>query len=161
MFESILVPLDGSELAESALDAALELKIKLGARLLLVRSVEPASHHLVQAPGVFESPSAAVANVEMIQKMVEAEQSEAHSYLDAVHTRLDGGSDIEALVVEGDAAQVIVEMAEQHKVGLIVMSSHGRGGLGRLVFGSVADAVLRQSHVPVLLLRLEDEKKDS
>jgi nucleotide-binding universal stress UspA family protein len=151
MFETILVPLDGSELAERALAAALELKAKFGSRLILVRSVEPASHHLVQAPGVMESPAAAVANVELIQKMTEAEQSEAHTYLGALRDKL--GADVEALVIEDDAADAIVQTAAEKQAGLIVMSSHGRGGLGRLVFGSVADAVLRRSPVPVLLLR--------
>ena len=161
MFESILVPLDGSALAESALTAAVELKTKLGARLLLVRSVEPVSHHIIGAPGMLESPATAAANVEMIQKMTAAEREEAAAYLEAIRGRFGGGSDIETLVVEDDAPQAIVKTAVERQIGLIVMSSHGRGGLGRLVFGSVADAVLRESRVPVLLLRLEDEKKDA
>jgi nucleotide-binding universal stress UspA family protein len=102
-----------------------------------------------------ESPATAVANVELIQKMTEAEQSDAHSYLDALRDKV--GADVEALVVEGDAADAIVETASAKQAGLIVMSSHGRGGLGRLVFGSVADAVLRRSPVPVLLLRSRGE----
>ena len=152
MFETILVPLDGSELAESALDTALQVRTKFNARLLLLRSVEPASHHMMQAAGVMESPAAAVANVELIQQMTEAEQKEAQTYLASVRDRL-GGSDVEALVVEGNAADAIVQTARQRQVGLIVMSSHGRGGLGRLVFGSVADGVLHESRVPVLLIR--------
>ena len=156
MFETILVPLDGSGLAEEALSVADELKSKFSSRVILLRSVESASHHLVQAPGVFESPAAAVANVELIQKMTQAEQSEARAYLEAVRTRLGGGSEVEALIVEGEAADAIVDTADEHHASLIVMSSHGRGGLGRLVFGSVADAVLHRSHVPVLLIRLEE-----
>jgi nucleotide-binding universal stress UspA family protein len=57
------------------------------------------------------------------------------------------------VVAEGEAADAIVEQAAENGANLIIMSSHGRGGLGRLVFGSVADAVLRHSPVPVLLLR--------
>ena len=152
MFETILLPLDGSELAESALDAALQVKTRFNACLILLRSVESASHHMMQAAGVMESPAAAVANVELIQEMTEAEKHEAETYLASVRDRI-GATDVETLVVEGDAAQTIVETATQRKVGLIVMSSHGRGGLGRLVFGSVADGVLRESRTPVLLIR--------
>ena len=155
MFETILVPLDGSELAETALAPALELRDKLHSKLILLRAVEPASHHLVQAPGVFESPSAAVANVELIQKMTEAEQSEARTYLESVRQRI-GGENVEAILVEADPADAVVETAQERGVGLIIMSSHGRGGLGKLIFGSVADGVLQSSKIPVLLLRLEE-----
>jgi nucleotide-binding universal stress UspA family protein len=160
MFETILVPLDGSELSEAALAPAAELRAKFNARLILLRVVEPASHHLVQTPGVFESPAAAVANVELIQKMTEAEKDEAHTYLNALHQKLGGDARIEPLLIEGEPADAIAEMAEKQGAGLIVMSSRGRGGLGRLVFGSVADAIVHNSPIPVLLIRPED-KKDS
>ena len=155
MFETILVPLDGSELAETALTPALELKPKFNSKLILLRAVEPASHHLVQAPGVFESPSAAVANVELIQKMTEAEQEEARTYLEKVRQRV-GGDNVEAILVEADATDAIVETAQERGAGLIIMSSHGRGGLGKLIFGSVADGVLKHSKTPVLLIRHEE-----
>jgi nucleotide-binding universal stress UspA family protein len=153
MFETILVPLDGSELAETALAPALELKAKFNAKLILLRAVEPASHRLTQAPGVFESPSAAVANVELIQQVIEAERDEARTYLEAVRHR--GGEGVEALLLEADPVDAIVETAQERGAGLIVMSSHGRGGLGKLIFGSVADGVLKRSKTPVLLIRHE------
>jgi nucleotide-binding universal stress UspA family protein len=154
MFETILVPLDGSELAETALAPALELRDKLGSKLILLRAVEPASHHLVQAPGVFESPSAAVANVELIQKMTEAEREEARTYLENVRERV-GDKNVEAILVEADPTDAVVDTAQERGAGLIVMSSHGRGGLGKLIFGSVADGVLKRSKAPVLLIRHE------
>jgi nucleotide-binding universal stress UspA family protein len=152
MFETILVPLDGSELAEAAIPVALELKSRFNARIILMRAVEPASSRLAQAPGVFESPSAVAANVELLQQIEETEREEAKEYLDEAKAQLSGDG-VETVVAEGEAADAIVEQAAENGAKLIIMSSHGRGGLGRLVFGSVADAVLRHSPVPVLLLR--------
>jgi nucleotide-binding universal stress UspA family protein len=60
---------------------------------------------------------------------------------------------VDTEVREGPAAVTIIQAAGSLQGPLIVMSSHGRGGLGRLVYGSVADAVLRESHIPVLLVR--------
>lgn len=151
MFETVLVPLDGSTLAESALPIALEIKSKFGSRLLLVRSVEMPIPPVV--PGIFESPAAAAANVEMMQRMIAAERTEAESYLASQLQRLGGSQDIETVVPEGDAAHAIAQLATERDAGLIVISSHGRGGLAKLVHGSVADAVLRGSKVPVLLVR--------
>jgi len=152
MFETILVPLDGSELAEAALAPAVELQARFGSRLVLLRAVESVSHRLMQPPAVIEPPAAIAANVELIEKLTAADREEAQGYLATVRSRL-AGKDVETLVVEGAAAAAVVAAAAQRSAGLIVMSSHGRGGLGRIVFGSVADAVLRQSGVPVLLVR--------
>ena len=151
MFETILVPLDGSELAEAALPIAKELKDKFGSRVILVQAVEPSSHRLAQAPGFFESPAAAAAQVEMLEQAIDAERDDAKSYLDQTADKLGDG--VEAYIVEDDPKDAIVSIAKDKGVTLIIMSSHGRGGLGRIVFGSVADAVLRSNEIPVLLLR--------
>lgn len=152
MFETILVPLDGSELAERALAPALELRQKLGTKIILVRAVESLSQHMLQTPAVIETAGAAAANVELMEEVVEAEQSEAKTYLQALIAK-SGEINGEAVIVEGEAADAIVELAKQRNAGLIVMSSHGHGGLGRLIFGSTTDEVLRHSDVPVLLIR--------
>jgi nucleotide-binding universal stress UspA family protein len=158
MFETILVPLDGSELAEAALPVAKELKDKFGSRLILVQAVEPASHRLAQAPAFMDSPAAAAAQVELVEQAIEAERNEAKIYLDEQADKL--GPSVEAYLVEDDPKDAIVTVAKEKGATLIIMSSHGRGGLGRLVHGSVADAVLRSNEIPVLLLRdIEDEKK--
>lgn len=158
MFETVIVPLDGSELAEAALEPAREISEKFGSLLLLVRSIEPISHLIAtQPPGLLDSPAAAEANIEMLEEVVNAEREEAVAYLEAVRGRLSGR--VEYVVVEGDPGAGIADVAEKRNGSLIVMSSHGRGGLGRVIFGSVADAVLRNSHVPVMLIRLEDAEK--
>jgi nucleotide-binding universal stress UspA family protein len=159
MFETIIVPLDGSELAEAALTPALELNKRLGSRLLLLRAIESEAQRLTQAAIFADQPAAAAANVEMVEKVVAAEREEATQYLAALKQRLGGEARVETMIGEGPAADVIKSTAVETPGALIVMSSHGRGGLGRLVFGSVADAVLRESGVPVLLLRSQESGK--
>ena len=140
-FEKILVPLDGSALAESALARAVDLASADGATLMLVRAAE--AHTL---PGVDPTE----AQVEVVQ--------EAEEYLGAVAARLEreGLKKVETSVWYGPAASAIVEAARLRKADLVVMSTHGRSGLGRLILGSVAESVLRGTTVPILLLRAQE-----
>ncbi len=137
--ETILVPLDGSPLAETALPPALELaRDHPTARLILLRAAEAST-----LPGV--DPT------EVQVRVVR----EAEEYLDRIAARLadQGAKNVATSVWYGQAASAIVEAAEVNKASLIVMSSHGRSGLGRLIFGSVAESVLRGTRTPILLLR--------
>jgi nucleotide-binding universal stress UspA family protein len=156
MFETILVPLDGSELAEAALPAAAELQAKFGSHIILMRSVEPLAQRMAQISTTIDAPGVAVTDAELLEEVVESEEEDAKKYLNATREKL-GGKNIEAFIVEAEPADAIANLAAEHKADLIVMSSHGRGGLGRLVFGSVADAVLHHSKVPVLLIRSDRE----
>src|SRR3990170_4264892 len=134
----MLVPLDGSVLAEGALSKAVELAEVSGAQLLLLRAAE--AH-----------PFPGADPVEAQIKVV----SEAEEYLARVVDRLAaaGGKDVKASVWYGPAAHAIVEAARTRKVDLIVMTTHGRSGLGRLILGSVAESVLRGTTTPILLIR--------
>lgn len=135
----VLVPLDGSPLAEGALAPAIGFG-RQGAKLILMRAVE--THG---AP--FVNPEAAqVAAIE-----------EAENYLAAVamRARNAGATDVETSVWYGPPVESIGDAAHFRKVDLIVMSTHGRSGLGRLVLGSVAERVLRTTPTPILLLRPE------
>jgi len=138
--EKILVPLDGSPLAEAALPTAVDLATSSGARLLLVRAA-----HAHTLPGV--DPTGAEVKV----------VGEAERYLDEVKGRLAaaGGPAVDTITWYGPAAVSIVEASRLHDVGLIVMTTHGRSGLGRLILGSVAESVLRGTTTPILLLRAE------
>jgi nucleotide-binding universal stress UspA family protein len=138
--ERILVPLDGSPLAETALGTATEMARASGARLILLRAAW--AHTL---PGVDPTE----AEVRVVR--------EAETYLAGIRERLAtaGLRDLEPMVWYGPAAVAIIEAARFHKASLIVMTTHGRSGLGRLVLGSVAESVLRGSAVPILLLRAE------
>lgn len=136
--QHILVPLDGSALAEAALPKAMELAQSSGAKLLLVRAAE--AHRL---PGV--DPTEAQIKV----------VSEAEDYLAQIQERLaaQGVKDVETAVWYGPAAYAIVEAARLGKVDLIAMTTHGRSGLGRLILGSVAESVLRGTTTPIFLIR--------
>jgi nucleotide-binding universal stress UspA family protein len=135
----VLVPLDGSRLAERALDTATGFA-REGAKVVLLRAAEAHT-----AP--FADPSAA--QVTVIE--------EAEAYLAAVAARLRsaGATDVETTVWYGAPAESIAEAAGLRKADLIVMSTHGRSGLGRLMLGSVAETVLRSTSTPILLLRPE------
>ncbi len=136
--ERILVPLDGSLLAEGAIQTAAGLAREGGAALVLLRAAE--AHTL---PGA-DPTDAQVAVVR-----------EAEEYLTAVAARLgeEGVKGVETSVWYGSPATAIIEAARLQKVDLIVMTTHGRSGLGRLILGSVAESVLRGTTTPILLLR--------
>ena len=136
-FKTILIPLDGSTLAEGGLAKAVELA-KEETRVILLRAAE--AHTLPTA-------DAAEAQVKVVR--------EAEEYLAAVKARLAkaGVTRVETSVWYGPPADAIVEAARFRKADLIVMSSHGRSGLGRLVLGSVAESVLRATKTPILLIR--------
>jgi nucleotide-binding universal stress UspA family protein len=136
-YRTVLVPLDGSELAETALDHAVELA-RGGASLVLLRAAE--AHTL---PGADPTD----AQVKVVR--------EAEEYLAAVRARLAGSgvNRVDVSVWYGPPADSIVEAARFRGADLIVMSTHGRSGLGRLVLGSVAETVLRSTTTPILLVR--------
>lgn len=135
--DKILVPLDGSMLAEAALSTACEFAARDGATISLLRAVE----------GTTLMGDPVVAQVTAIR--------EAEEYLSAVVKRLadKGTTRVETHVWYGTAAVAIVEAAVAQKADLIVMSTHGRSGLGRLVLGSVAESVLRGTTTPILIVR--------
>lgn len=137
--DKILVPLDGSKLAEAALLAALDLlKANPAGTLVLVRAAE----------------AGALAGTDPVEAQV-AVVHEAEAYLDSVAKRLaqQGFTAVQTSVWYGTPATSIIEAAQVGHVDLIVMSTHGRSGLGRLILGSVAESVLRGTRMPILLVR--------
>jgi nucleotide-binding universal stress UspA family protein len=141
-FDKILIPLDGSRFAEAALPKAVELvRNNPGATLILLRAAEATTF-----PGV--DPIDAQVSV----------VHEAEDYLETVAARLraDGVSGVRTSVWYGAAAPAIIEATERAKADLIVMSTHGRSGVGRLIVGSVAESVVRGTRTPIFLIRVED-----
>jgi nucleotide-binding universal stress UspA family protein len=136
--DRILVPLDGSPVAEIALGCAVDLAHRATSTLDLLRVAE--AHVL---PGMDPSD----AQVRVVK--------EAEDYLASTAQRLreQGMKQVETSVWYGPAAESIAEAARVREADLIVMSSHGRSGLGRLVLGSVAESVLRSTATPILLIR--------
>ena len=138
--DKIMVPMDGSMLAEAALSTACDLAARDGATISLLRAAEA-----MPRPGAdaVEAQATAV--------------REAEEYLAAVVRRLadKGIKRVEPHVWYGPAAAAIVEAASAQKADLIVMCTHGRSGLGRLVLGSVAESVLRGTTTPILIVRAD------
>jgi nucleotide-binding universal stress UspA family protein len=147
--ETILVPLDGSELSATILDRVVELGQLFGSRILLLRvvayPVEIASPYLPHT-------------VRMNQEIVEEAKAVAQQYLKRVAGPLAArGIEVDqAVVVDTQAGHGILKAAQERDVGLIAMSTHGRGGVARAVLGSTADKVIRGAHRPVLVYRPEE-----
>lgn len=154
MYDPIMLTLDGSELAEKAIPHAVAIAKKFGARLLVVRVVPP----VVQPLDVDYGMSAPYG----YEKIIEAEVQGANDYLASIVKTLEAeGLTVETATPLGEPATAILDIADQQGVGLIVMATHGRTGFQRLVFGSVADRVLREAEVPVLLIRAQDRGQAS
>jgi nucleotide-binding universal stress UspA family protein len=134
MFKNVLVPLDGSELAERAIPYASELAGPQG-KVMLVRATM-AHHRLHNSP---TSEADAI--------------GEAEHYLKEVTNRFqDGGAQFEWHTYYGPAPEAILDETVLRRCDTIVMSTHGRGGLERFLYGSVAEQVIAHSLVPVLLI---------
>lgn len=163
MYEHLLVALDGSKPAERVLEHVEALADAFGSRVTLVRATASAEALMAQT-AAGSGPSAGGMSMPMDPTPVlDAERSAATAYLDEVTARLRARDiHVEAEQHEGSAPDVIVQRARELGAGLILMTTHGRGGLGRVVFGSVADAVLRHATCPVLLVRIAeaDEARD-
>jgi nucleotide-binding universal stress UspA family protein len=146
MFEKILVPLDGSALAQAILPYVMVVAKGFHSRVILFHVAETALDH--EDP---EQKTYADETMERIRPMAE-------NYLAGVADELRKERiDVETKVVKGRAAVQIVEHADKENVGLIAMSTHGRSGLARLVTGSGIDKILRVCEQPVLLVRPRDE----
>ena len=153
-FAKVLVPLDGSEFAERVLPYLERLK-RATAEVFLLRAVASASQVIAS------SGAAPVLEVIGFVQLSEDGCREAQAYLDAVAARLGTqGVQSRSMVVLGDAAEAITRAAEESDVDVIAMTTHGRGGIGRLVFGSVADAVLRGSTRPVFLVPVREGERE-
>lgn len=145
MYRRIVVPLDGSDLAAEALVHARELAQRLSAPLHLVRVVDAHVLNRIGSTGLAFDYGA-------VTELVEEEDQDAAAFMDQQITTLrDEGLTVTGAVVHGPVASSIVASAEADD--LIVMASHGRTGLRRWFLGSVAEEILRQATVPVLLLR--------
>jgi nucleotide-binding universal stress UspA family protein len=154
LYKKILVPLDGSKLAECALDHVKTIAAGCNVpEVILFRVIEP-------NPAVSEALSEGPIMYEELNNQM---QQLAEKYLTGVAFKFNQGPgvDVHSAVAYGYAANEILEYAVKNNVDLIVMTSHGRSGISRWLFGSVADRVSHHSTVPVLIVtpsgcRVED-----
>ena len=145
MYEKILVPLDGSQLAEVALPYAEELAGRLDSEIILIyvsESAENPNYYMYQL---------------YIQQIVEATKHAAEKY----HGKPEGKSiKVESAILVGHPAEEIVDYADKEDIGLIVIATHGRSGIKRWALGSVADKVMRSATQPVALIRAKGARPD-
>ena len=145
LFQKILAPLDGSRLGEAALPLATALSTKTGAEIVLFRVVEPVA--------AFAGPTGEIAwnfmsNYEKNARMP------VMSYLERTKDSLDKNlPGVSTAMGEGFPANEIIDYADVNNVDLIAMSTHGRSGLGRWVYGSITEKVLHSGDQPVLVVR--------
>ncbi len=149
MFKRILVPLDGSPRAESALAVAARVARASDGTIVLLQVISiPATYTpYIYGPDMAQSPMYA-------QQLIEIEQANAEKYLAEI-AKLDtlAGIHVEITVIPGTAGMTIIDTVSEEHIDLIVMSSHGQTGFKRWALGSVAQHVSRHSPVPVLVLR--------
>jgi len=149
MYSRIVVGIDGSELATKALRHAMELAKQTGGRLFVVMATEPS---MMVAAG---AEAIGVSTGEIIAQLEAAKATSASETLAEAKALAQGeGQAIEAIhVPTTTAADAILTTAERQGANLIVMGSHGRRGLGRLLLGSQAGEVLARSTIPVLVVK--------
>lgn len=144
MYSRIMVPLDGSELAEQALTHAQYLAKTSGATLHLVRVVEPPAAVRMHGVG---------APVNVYEEVIAAQRQEAIEYLDILRARVrSDGPTVQTAQLDGTATTVLLDYVQTVQIDLVVMTAHGRSGLTRSGLGSVADRVTRGGTTAVLLV---------
>lgn len=146
MYKTILVPLDGSKRAEMILPQVEEMAQCFGAKVIFVQVIEP---YFVMA----DPYGAMVPNVDTFEQLTR----EADVYLSALCGEFrEKGIEAKKFVEHGPIVETIIDVAEREAVDLIAMASHGRSGLARVFYGSVAAGVLQRIDRPLLLVRSQE-----
>lgn len=153
MFNHILVPLDGSELSERALPIAENLAQQAGSTVHLIHVVS--REHEIGAGRNIESLQIAEVEIDYARRLTESRVDRGTKYLEQIQSQLKSAGvkiDDRVVVARGDAAEHIVDYVKANNIELVVMSTHGHGGLRRLLMGSVTDRVIRSCEAPVLVV---------
>jgi nucleotide-binding universal stress UspA family protein len=146
MYNQILIPLDGSELAEMALPHAQSLARKYDATLILLSIVTP--------PTITSRGAKAM---ELFEEQINTLMQDADEYLDKLKRRLaEKKIKTETYTKLGPVVKSILEYADNDDVDLVLIASHGRSGLGRFFFGSVAAGILNRVGQPLMVIRCKD-----
>src|SRR5579872_2268299 len=150
MFTRILVPTDGSESALAAHKLAISIARQNDSQIVFMHALETVKLMSIVSP--FEVCGNCQFATDAAKKM-------AYQLLDdAVADASRAGVSAASLFVEGRAVPSILDAARKREIDLIVVGSHGRGGISGALLGTVAEGVLRHSEIPVLLARLHEEK---
>lgn len=149
MYDTILVPLDGSKRAEQILPHIEELAQRYNAKVVFLQAVHPFT--IVAGPDVGAYP-------ELAEQALEQQTKQAEAYLDSLVAEFrQKGIEALARVVNGPVVAEILGAADREGADIIAMASHGRTGVSRVFYGSVAAGVLHSVDRPLLLIRSRDE----
>ena len=154
MYKIILIPLDGSKRAERILRHAENLAQSFQSKLILIQVVRPPDIASADHSGMV------LFNKETDQCIEQADQriKQAESYLTALKGEFrEKGIEARTHVLIGPVVKSIIDLAEREAVDLIAMTSHGRSGLARVFYGSVAAGILQAVNRPLLLIRSRNE----
>jgi nucleotide-binding universal stress UspA family protein len=157
MYQRILVALDGTEIAEQVLPHVEALARAFGSTLILLRASTSPATLMADLSGSVDVAPAIVDPTPIL----EDEKAEIDEYLGQVAGRLRAaGLTVQTDESPGSPASEIVQRAEDLGADLIAMTSHGRGGLGRLIFGNVAESVLHHASCPILLVHVDEHEHE-
>ncbi len=146
MYNTVLVPLDGSKRAETILPHVEDIALHYKARVVFLSVIEQ-PHTIVGPDGIYIPP----------QDVLDRQQEETEKYLEQRQQEfVADGLDAKSRITNGRVVDEIIRIAEEENADLIAMASHGRTGLARVFYGSVAAGVLHRVDRPLLLVRAED-----
>ncbi|HUE84412.1 MAG TPA: universal stress protein [Pyrinomonadaceae bacterium] len=150
---SILFPTDFSDCGNYALPYAASLARSFGASIICVHVIEPMVPTVGYTGMTEPLPIADISD--------QLEDSAGRELPKIAESEDCAGLEVEEMIVHGEAASEIVRVAKEREVDLIVISSHGRTGLGRILFGSTAEAVVRHASCPVLVVKPSQDEEEA
>jgi len=140
--KTIAVPIDFSEVAPIVAEWAKEIAKKLGAKLILINVVEDIS--------AFEGISTDVKTLQELEKtLLEGAEEYMRNFLSKYFSDF---ANVKSVIVKGKVVEKIIQVAKENEVDLIVIGTHGRKSLDKIIFGSVAEGVVKYSPIPVLTI---------
>lgn len=154
MLNKMMICLDGSKLAEKIIPVMTDIAKCFAGTVVLFQAIdEPTTYLSATLPNADSNAS------DILHSKSQDDEHRALGYLSKIAKPLiDEGLDIECATLMGEPSKAILEYARDNAVKLIAIATHGHGGLKRMFFGSVADKVLRESAVPVLVIRSQEGK---
>jgi nucleotide-binding universal stress UspA family protein len=141
VFHNIIVPVDGSAPSDAAIALALQVASAEGASVTFVHAIDPAKIAALAAPSSLD-PTVAIQA---------AEEAATEILASAAAQVKPGRLTSSTQLLEGDPVSTVLDLAKERSADLIIVGSHGRGGLSRALLGSVAEGILRKSTIPVLV----------
>lgn len=152
-YKRLMVPLDGSQRAESVLPVAMRIARKHNAELVLA--------HVVSEPEIVETGPHDKEAYDLMTHMLRYNEQNAHAYLDRLQARLNNGTVTIRTIVEndGDPRERLIRLATAQDVDLILISAHGRTGMPNACCGNIARHLVTNTHIPLLMVRQQAGSK--